>query len=181
MAIATLLLASFVLKLTGQTGLKGMTVAISMGTVICIVAAMAGDTSQDLKTGFIVGATPWKQQVGELIGAVVSGLAIGGVLYLLQAAWSFGDPELPAPQATLMKLVVEGVMGDYLPWGLILIGVFIAVAVEIVGIPVLPFLSDCICRFICQQRSWLAVCCARFMKGKRMRRMCRMESYFLPD
>ena len=110
MAIATLLLASFVLKLTGQTGLKGMTVAISMGTVICIVAAMAGDTSQDLKTGFIVGATPWKQQVGELIGAVVSGLAIGGVLYLLQAAWSFGDPELPAPQATLMKLVVEGVM-----------------------------------------------------------------------
>ena len=139
MAIATLLLASFVLKLTGQTGLKGMTVAISMGTVICIVAAMAGDTSQDLKTGFIVGATPWKQQVGELIGAVVSGLAIGGVLYLLQAAWSFGDPELPAPQATLMKLVVEGVMGDYLPWGLILIGVFIAVAVEIVGIPVLPF------------------------------------------
>ena len=91
MAIATLLLASFVLKLTGQTGLKGMTVAISMGTVICIVAAMAGDTSQDLKTGFIVGATPWKQQVGELIGAVVSGLAIGGVLYLLQAAWSFGD------------------------------------------------------------------------------------------
>ena len=139
MAIATLLLASFVLKLTGQTGLKGMTVAISMGTVICIVAAMAGDTSQDLKTGFIVGATPWKQQVGELIGAVVSGLAIGGVLYLLQAAWNFGDPELPAPQATLMKLVVEGVMGDYLPWGLILIGVFIAVAVEIVGIPVLPF------------------------------------------
>lgn len=139
MAIATLLLASFVLKLTGQTGLKGMTVAISMGTVICIVAAMAGDTSQDLKTGFIVGATPWKQQVGELIGAVVSGLAIGGVLYLLQAAWNFGDPELPAPQATLMKLVVEGVMGDYLPWGLILVGVFIAVAVEIVGIPVLPF------------------------------------------
>ena len=95
MAIATLLLASFVLKLTGQTGLKGMTVAISMGTVICIVAAMAGDTSQDLKTGFIVGATPWKQQVGELIGAVVSGLAIGGVLYLLQAAWSFGIPVLP--------------------------------------------------------------------------------------
>ena len=100
---------------------------------------MAGDTSQDLKTGFIVGATPWKQQVGELIGAAVSGLAIGGVLYLLQAAWSFGDSELPAPQATLMKLVVEGVMGDYLPWSLILIGVFIAVAVEIVGIPVLPF------------------------------------------
>ena len=139
MAIATLLLSSFVLKLTGQNGLKGMTVAISMGTVICIVAAMAGDTSQDLKTGFIVGATPWKQQVGELIGAAVSGLAIGGVLYLLQAAWSFGDSELPAPQATLMKLVVEGVMGDYLPWSLILIGVFIAVAVEIVGIPVLPF------------------------------------------
>lgn len=140
MAIATLLIATVFLKATGATGIAGMTGAICIGTVICIVAAMAGDTSQDLKTGYIVGATPIRQQIGELIGAVCSGLAIGGVLYLLNAAWGFGDVvRLPAPQATLMKMVVEGVMGGNLPWGLIFIGVFIAIVVEIVGIPVLPF------------------------------------------
>lgn len=140
MAIATLLIATVFLKATGVTGIAGMTGAICIGTVICIVAAMAGDTSQDLKTGYIVGATPIRQQIGELIGAVCSGLAIGGVLYLLNAAWGFGDVvRLPAPQATLMKMVVEGVMGGNLPWGLIFIGVFIAIFIEIIGIPVLPF------------------------------------------
>ncbi len=139
MAIATLLIATILLKVTGHTGIAGMTTAICIGTIICIVAAMAGDTSQDLKTGYIVGATPKKQQIGELIGSVCSGLAIGGVLYLLNAAWGYGSAQLPAPQATLMKMVIEGVMGSNLPWGLVFAGVFIAVAVEIVGIPVLPF------------------------------------------
>ena len=139
MAIATLLIVTMLLKMTGNTGIAGMTTAICIGTVICIIAAMAGDTSQDLKTGYIVGATPMKQQIGELIGSVCSGLAIGGVLYLLNAAWGYGTPMLPAPQATLMKMVVEGVMEGNLPWGLVFIGVFIAVFVEIIGIPVLPF------------------------------------------
>lgn len=140
MAIATLLLATVLLKASGQTGMQGMIVAICIGTVICIVAAMAGDTSQDLKTGYLVGATPLYQQYGELIGSIFSGLAIGGVLYLLNSAWGFGNSQqLPAPQATLMKMVVEGVMGGNLPWGLIFLGVFIAITVEIVGIPVLPF------------------------------------------
>ena len=122
-----------------------MTSAICIGTVICIIAAMAGDTSQDLKTGYIVGATPYLQQIGELIGSIASGLAIGGVLYLLNTAWGYGSTELPAPQATLMKMVVEGVMNGNLPWGLVIVGICIAVVVEILGIPVLP--SDCICRF----------------------------------
>ena len=100
---------------------------------------MAGDTSQDLKTGYIVGATPAKQQIGELIGAVVSAIAIGGVMYLLNAAWGFGSEQIPAPQATLMKMVVEGVTGGTLPWVLIFMGVFIAIVVEILGIPVLAF------------------------------------------
>lgn len=139
MAIATLLIAATLLKATGSTGMTGMTVAISIGTVICIVAAMAGDTSQDLKTGYIVGATPVKQQIGELIGVVCSGLTIGGVLYLLNAAWGYGSTQLPATQATLMKMVVEGVMGESLPWGLVMLGVFIAIFIEIIGIPVLPF------------------------------------------
>ncbi|MBQ8680473.1 MAG: OPT/YSL family transporter [Treponema sp.] len=115
-----------------------MTSAICIGTIISIIAAMAGDISQDLKTGYIVGATPRNQQIGELVGCVVSAFAIGGIMYLLDAAWGFGSKELPAPQATLMKLVVEGVMGGSLPWTLVLIGVGIAIAVEVIGIPVLP-------------------------------------------
>ena len=139
MAIATLIVTTAILKATGSTGASGMVAAISIGTVICIIAAMAGDTSQDLKTGYIVGATPAKQQIGELIGAVVSAIAIGGVMYLLNAAWGFGSEQIPAPQATLMKMVVEGVMGGTLPWVLIFMGVFIAIVVEILGIPVLAF------------------------------------------
>ncbi len=139
MAIATLLLATMILKATGNTGVSGMVGAITIGSVICIVAAIAGDTSQDLKTGFLLGATPKKQQIGELIGCVVSALAIGGILYLLNKAWGFGSTELAAPQATLMKMVVEGVMGGNLPWALVFTGAFIAIVVEILGIPVLPF------------------------------------------
>ena len=111
---------------------------ISIGSIICIVAAMAGDTSQDLKTGYILGATPKKQQIGELIGAVVSAFAIGGVLVLLDKAWGFGTEAIAAPQATLMKMIVEGVMDGQLPWSLIFMGVFIAVVIEILGVPVLP-------------------------------------------
>ena len=139
MAIATLLIATLVLKITGDVGASGMQAAIAIGSIICIVAAIAGDTSQDLKTGFLLGATPKKQQIGEVIGVIASALAIGATLYLLDSAWGFDSAELSAPQATMMKMVVEGIMNGNLPWGLILIGVFIAVVVELVGIPVLPF------------------------------------------
>ncbi len=139
MAIATLLVATLILKITGTTGGAGMRSAIAIGSIICIVAAISGDTSQDLKTGYLLGATPKKQQIAEIIGVVVAALAIGGTLYLLDAAWGFGSSELAAPQATLMKMIVEGVMEGNLPWGLVFIGVFIAVVAEIVGIPVLPF------------------------------------------
>ncbi len=139
MAIATLLIATLILKLTGDAGMHGMQSAIAIGSIICIVAAISGDTSQDLKTGFLLGATPRKQQIGEVIGVVASALAIGGTLYLLDSAWGFGSAELAAPQATLMKMIIEGVMESNLPWGLVFIGVFVAIIVEILGIPVLPF------------------------------------------
>ena len=139
MAIATLLIATLILKFTGMTGAAGMTAAIAIGSIICIIAAISGDTSQDLKTGYILGSTPKKQQIGEIIGVAASALAIGGTLYLLDAAWGFGSQELAAPQATLMKMIVEGVMSAELPWNMVFIGVFIAVIVEILGIPVLPF------------------------------------------
>ncbi len=138
MAIATLLIATLCLKGTGDNGAHGMTGAIAIGSIICIIAAMAGDTSQDLKTGYILGATPKKQQIGELIGAVISALTIGGVLILLDSAWGFGTESLSAPQATLMRMIVEGVMDGNLPWTLVFIGVFIAIVVEILGVAVLP-------------------------------------------
>lgn len=139
MAIATLLIATLILKVTGGSGATMMRSAIAIGSIICIVAAIAGDTSQDLKTGYLLGATPKKQQIGEVIGVISSALAIGGTLYLLDSAWGFGSAELAAPQATLMKMIVEGVTSGNLPWNLVLIGVFIAIVVEVIGIPVLPF------------------------------------------
>lgn len=139
MAIATLLIATITIKATGDSGITGMTGAIAIGSVICIIAAIAGDTSQDLKTGYLLGATPKKQQIGELVGVVASGLAIGGVLYLLNAAWGYGGAEVPAPQATLMKMIVEGIMGGELPWNLVFVGVFLALGLEILRIPVMPF------------------------------------------
>ncbi len=138
MAIATLLILTLVLKATGTTGAEGMVTAISICSVICIIAAAAGDTSQDLKTGFLLGATPRKQQIGELIGAGISALSIGGVFMLLDTAWGFGTAELAAPQATLMKMITEGVMDGNLPWGLVGIGVCVAVIFEVLRIPVLP-------------------------------------------
>lgn len=139
MAIATLIIATLLLKVTGSDGTTGMVGAIAIGGIICIVAAIAGDTSQDLKTGFIVGATPKKQQIGEMLGVVVSAAAIGFVLYLLNEAWGYGTEKIPAAQATMMKMLVEGIMDANLPWALILIGVFVAVVAEILKIPVMPF------------------------------------------
>lgn len=139
MAIATLLFSTVILKMTGHTTIAGMTGAIAIGSVICIIAAMAGDTSQDLKTGYILGATPWKQQIGEILGTVIAAFSIGGILYILNEAWGFGSAQIPAPQATLMKMIVEGVMNGNLPWNLVFIGAFIAIFIEILRIPVMPF------------------------------------------
>ena len=138
MSIATLLIATIALKTAGSVGAEGMVGAIAIGSVICIIAAISGDTSQDLKTGFLLGATPRKQQYGELIGVTVSAIAIGAILYLLNAAWGFGSEELGAPQAMMMKMVIEGVMLGDLPWALVFTGAFIALFIEILGLPVLP-------------------------------------------
>ncbi len=135
MTIATLLVATYFLKLTGDVGAHGMQGAIAIGSIICIVAAIAGDTSQDLKTGYILGATPRTQQIGELMGTFISAISIGGVLILMDKAYGYGSAALPAPQATLMKMIIEGVMDGNLPWALIFIGAFVAIGVELLGIP----------------------------------------------
>lgn len=139
MAIAGLIITTVVLKSSGHNGISAMTASVTIGTLICIASAVAGDTSQDLKTGYLLGATPIKQQIGEIIGIAAASFAISGTLYLLEGAWGFGSEQLAAPQAMLMKLIVEGVIEESLPWTLVLIGGFIALIAELVGIPVLPF------------------------------------------
>ena len=138
MTIATLVVATLVLRETGSVGAAGMVAAIAIGSVVCIVAAIAGDTAQDLKTGFILGATPWKQQLGELVGVVASALSIGGVLVLLHRAWGFGSDAISAPQATLMKVIVEGMMDGGLPWELLATGAGLAVLLALFRVPVMP-------------------------------------------
>ena len=138
MTIATLVVATLILKETGAVGAAGMVAAIAIGSVVCIVAAIAGDTAQDLKTGHLLGATPCKQQIGELVGVVASALAIGGVLVLLHKAWGFGSDAISAPQAMLMKVIVEGIMDGGLPWTYIGIGAALAAVLALFRVPVMP-------------------------------------------
>jgi putative OPT family oligopeptide transporter len=139
MTIGTLLATSLIFLALGWTGSAGMVAAISVGAVVCIAICIASDTSQDLKTGFLVGATPWRQQYGEIIGVLTSALVIGWVVFFLHRVYGIGSEQLPAPQAVLMSMVVRGVLEMSLPWTLVFIGVFIAACIELLGVPSLPF------------------------------------------
>ncbi|HEX9729395.1 MAG TPA: oligopeptide transporter, OPT family [Gemmatimonadales bacterium] len=141
MTIATLLGTSFVFLLMGWTDLPGKATALMVGTAVCIAASIAGDTSQDLKTGFVLGATPRFQQIGELIGVITSAGAVCLVVILLNQGTpgGLGGAELPAPQAVLMKLVIDGVLDQNLPWMFIFIGVGIGLLAWMARIPVLAF------------------------------------------
>jgi len=139
MTIASLLATSSVFLVMGWTGDVGKAAALTVGCVVAIAASIAGDTSQDLKTGFLLGATPRRQQIGELAGVLTSATFVCLAVILLDKAYGFGTKELPAPQATLMKVVIEGVLQNALPWALVGIGVLIALACELFRIPSLPF------------------------------------------
>jgi len=141
MTIATLLGTSLIFYLLGWTDMAGKATALMVGTVVCIAASIAGDTSQDLKTGFLLGATPRRQQMGELIGVITSAGVVCLVVMLLHRTveGGLGGAELPAPQAVLMKLVIDGVLDQNLPWALILIGVVIAAVASLFKVPVLAF------------------------------------------
>ena len=132
MTIAALLLTSLIWVGLGlNDGSAASKVAVlAVGAVVCISAAIAGDTSQDLKTGFLLGATPRSQQIGELIGVITSAAVMGGVLIVLNESYGIGGPELAAPQANLMKLVVDGVLADTLPWMFVIVGMALAAVVE---------------------------------------------------
>lgn len=139
MTIAAILIAGLIMSLAGTDGSSAMGKVIVIGSIVCIAASLAGDTSQDLKTGYILGATPKKQQLGEIIGIAASAIIMGAILYLLHRAWGFGSEELPAPQAVLMKMITEGVILGNLPWNMVFVGVFIAILCEMLSISTLPF------------------------------------------
>jgi len=139
MTIATLLGTASVFLLLGWTDDAGKVAALTVGAVVAIAASIAGDTSQDLKTGFLLGATPRRQQVGEIVGVLTSAAFVALTVLLLAQAYGFGGEELPAPQATLMKLVIDGVLAQSLPWTLVAIGAAIAAAAAALRIPPLPF------------------------------------------
>jgi putative OPT family oligopeptide transporter len=139
MTIATLILTCTIFVAIGWTGDAYAPVALCVGAVICIAAAQAGGTSQDLKTGFLVGATPIYQQIGLIIGVVTSAFVIGLTTLYLHNVMTIGSQALPAPQATLMSTIIKGLLSQNLPWGLVLVGVFISITLELCGIHSLSF------------------------------------------
>ena len=139
MTIASLLGVALLFFAAGWTDDLGKVAALTVGCVIAVAASIAGDTSQDLKTGYLLGATPRRQQLGEVMGVLTSSLFVCLTLVVLEGSYGFGTTELPAPQATLMKLVIEGVLDANLPWAFVGIGVMLGLAAEIIGLPGLAF------------------------------------------
>jgi len=139
MTLVTLLGVSVVFVLLGWRDPSARAAILTVGTVVCIAASKAGDISQDLKTGYLVGATPARQQFGQFIGAAFACWAVAATVLLLGGAYKFGSTDLPAPQATLMKTVIEGVLSGSLPWGLVGAGAMLTVCALLAGLPGLSF------------------------------------------
>jgi putative OPT family oligopeptide transporter len=139
MAIVTLTGTSVLFYSLGWTDTFGKITVLTIGTVVCVAASMAGDISQDLKTGYLIGATPARQQTAELAGAILNASVIAGVVLLLGSQYGFGGADFPAPQATLMKTVIDGVLNANLPWGLVLTGAAFSIVAELLGVPSLAF------------------------------------------
>jgi putative OPT family oligopeptide transporter len=139
MTIATLILTCLLFVALGWTGETYAPVALCVGAVVCIAAANAGNTSQDLKTGFIVGATPLYQQLGLMIGVVVSATVIGLTTLYLHQVFTIGSQAIAAPQATLMATIIQGLLSQNLPWGLVLVGMSLSIVLELCGIHSLSF------------------------------------------
>ncbi|HKQ98407.1 MAG TPA: oligopeptide transporter, OPT family, partial [Candidatus Polarisedimenticolia bacterium] len=133
-ALVTLLGTASVFAALGWTDPGARAAVLTVGTIVAIAASKAGDISQDLKTGFLVGATPAKQQAGQLIGAAFACWAVAGTVLLLGNVYTFGSKEVPAPQATLMKTIIEGVLARELPWDLVLTGAGVSISAMLCGV-----------------------------------------------
>lgn len=139
MTIATLLVVSSIFKAFNMIDAEGIRIVFYIGIIVCVISAISGFTAQTLKTGFLVGATPKNQELGMILGLIVSACAIIPVLYILDKVFIFGSGDLPAPQASLIKLVVNGVMGGKISWDLVWSGVAITIVIEILGLPAMSF------------------------------------------
>jgi putative OPT family oligopeptide transporter len=139
MTIATLILTCLLFVGLGWTGDVYAPIALSVGAIVCIAAANAGNTSQDLKTGYLVGATPFYQQMGLIVGVIVSASVIAMTTIYMHQVFGIGSADVPAPQATLMATIIRGLLNQNLPWGLVLVGVFVSVTLELCGIHSLSF------------------------------------------
>ena len=139
MTIATLILTCLLFVALGWSGDAYAPVAICVGAVVCIAAANAGNTSQDLKTGYIVGATPYYQQLGLIIGVLVSALVIGSTTLYLHRVFTIGSQAIAAPQATLMATIIKGLLSRNLPWGLVLVGMSLSIVLELCSVHSLSF------------------------------------------
>jgi len=139
MTIATLILTCLLFVGLGWTGDAYAPIALSVGAIVCIAAANAGNTSQDLKTGYIVGATPFYQQMGLIVGVLVSASVIAITTMYMHQVFGIGSADVPAPQATLMSTIIRGLLNQNLPWGLVLVGVFVSITLELCGIHSLSF------------------------------------------
>jgi len=137
--LVTLLGVASIFAAAGWIEPSARAAVLTVGTIVAVAASKAGDISQDLKTGYLVGATPARQQLGQLIGAAFACWAVAGTVLMLGRAYTFGSPELPAPQATLMKTVIEGVLAGALPWGLVGTGASFALSAMLAGLPGLAF------------------------------------------
>jgi putative OPT family oligopeptide transporter len=175
MTIMTLLGTSLIFVLLGWTDEIGMVTALTVGTVVCVAASIAGDTSQDLKTGFLVGATPNRQQIGELIGAVTSAFAVCGAVVILNSAYQFGSTDLPAPQATLMKTVIEGVLQAKIPWGFVIAGAGLGAIVELLRLPSLPFAVGLYLPVSTMTPIFVGGCIRRFIEKKHQHDQARLN------
>jgi putative OPT family oligopeptide transporter len=138
MTIATLLFVTSILKLTGNVGDKGMVTAVIIGGIVCVAIAVAGGTAQSLKTTYVIGGTPKNVQIGMYLGIVAAAAVAGAVVLMLDSTYGIGSKDVAAPQATLMSMVIKGVLTGELPWALVFVGVTIAVFCELAGLPILP-------------------------------------------
>jgi putative OPT family oligopeptide transporter len=139
MALITLAGTAGIFLALGWKGLLAQAAVLTVGTVVCVAASKAGDISQDLKTGWLVGGTPYLQQYGQLIAACVACWAVAAVVVTLGHTQGFGEGGLAAPQARLMKTMVEAVLGAQLPWDLLIMGGALSLVGVLVGLPALPF------------------------------------------
>lgn len=139
MTLVTLIATASIFAAFGWKGTAAQAAVLTVGTIVCVAAGKAGDIAQDLKTGYLVGATPWRQQFGQLIGACFACWAVAGTVMLLGETYGFGAKDLPAPQATLMKTIIEGVLSGELPWGLVLTGAGITISAILCGVSGLAF------------------------------------------